>query len=363
MKITSVEIKSYTLRYKEVFKIAKGDLEGAPLVFIFIQTDEGVTGVGYAPGSAPFIDGETQESVAAAVTGIMKPVLVGQDPTDIEAIMTEIDKRLQFNYRAKAGVEIALYDLLGKILNVPLFKLWGGLCRDKVPVVRMVGIASPDLMAAKAKDLVAQGFGYLKIKIGKDTKGDITRVRAIRAAVGPDVGLFVDANQGYTVKEAINVLKALEDMDIFLVEQPVRADDFEGLALVRKSTSIPVEADESVRTFSDVLNIIRLGAADFISLKPFKFGGFRPMRKIATLCESANIKCVVGTTPGSSLIDAANVHFIASLPYIDTPAEIGESFRMANDPVTGLQISNGFALVPNSPGIGITLTRESHLQM
>jgi len=139
----------------------------------------------------------------------------------------------------------------------------------------------------------------------------------------------------------------------------LKADDIEGLALVRKSIGIPVEADESVRNLSDVLSIIKLGAADFVSLKPFKFGGFRPMRKILTLCEAANIKCLVGTTPGSSLIDAANVHFITSSPSIDSPCEIGESFRMQNDPVTGLKIINGFANILYGPGIGINLELEA----
>ena len=359
MKIVRVEIRPYRLRYKEAFSLATGDLEDAPLVFILVHTDEGLTGVGYAPGSAPFIDGETQESIVTAITHIMEPVLLGQDPCNIEQMMTDVDRKLQFNYRSKAGVEIALYDLLGKSLNLPLFKLWGGLCRENVPVLRMVGIASPDAMAARAKNLVDQGFCYLKIKIGRDTKGDLDRIRAIRDAVGTKIGIYVDANQGYTVKEAITTMRALEKYEISLVEQPVRADDIEGLALVRKSIGIPVEADESVRNLSDVLSIIKLGAADFVSLKPFKFGGFRPMRKILTLCEAANIKCLVGTTPGSSLIDAANVHFITSSPSIDSPCEIGESFRMQNDPVTGLKITNGFANILYGPGIGINLELEA----
>jgi L-alanine-DL-glutamate epimerase-like enolase superfamily enzyme len=359
MKITSVEVKHHKLKYKESFSITGGDLEYAPLVFIRIGTDEGLTGVSYAPGSAPFVDGETRESVEAAVARIFAPVLKGQDPCDIERLMTEVDKKILFNNRAKAGVEIALYDLLGKTLNVPLYKLWGGLCKEEVPIKRMVGIASPDVMASKAKDLVSQGYHHLKVKIGKDPKGDVGRIQAIREAVGPKAAISVDANQGYTVKNAIKTLRALEPYDITLAEQPVRTDDLEGLALVRKSVGIPIEVDESVRTLSDALNIIKLGAADFISLKPFKMGGFRIMHKIMGLCEAANVKCLVGTTPGSSLIEAANVHFIASSSYIDVACEIGEFARMQNDPVTGLEISHGVAKVPRGPGLGIQLQMEA----
>jgi len=135
----------------------------------------------------------------------------------------------------------------------------------------------------------------------------------------------------------------------------VRTDDLEGLALVRKSVGIPIEVDESVRSLSDALNIIRLGAADFISLKPFKMGGFRVLKKILGLCEAANVKCLVGTTPGSRLIEAANVHFIVSTPYIDVACEIGEFVRMQNDPVTGLEVSNGSAKIPSGPGLGVNL--------
>ena len=355
MKITGVEIRHHKLRYKETFSIAGGDLEYAPLVFILIHTDEGLTGVSYAPGSAPFVDGETHESVSAAVTRLFEPVLKGRDPYDIEGLMTEIDKKILFNNRAKAGVEIALYDLLGKMLNVPLYNLWGGKCRENVPIKRMVGIASPDTMASKASDLVNQGYHHLKVKIGKDPKGDIDRIRAVREAVGPRAAICVDANQGYTVMDAITTLRAIERYDITLAEQPIRSDDLEGLVLVRKAIGIAIEVDESVRGLSDALNIIRLGAADFISLKPFKMGGFRVLRKILALCEAANVKCLVGTTPGSRLVEAANVHFIVSSPYIDVACEIGEFIRMQNDPVTGLEVANGAAKIPSGPGLGINL--------
>jgi L-alanine-DL-glutamate epimerase-like enolase superfamily enzyme len=359
VKISSVELKPYQLRHKEGFSSALGHVEVAPVVFILVHTDEGMTGIGYAPGSAPFYCGETQESIMAAIAQFMAPVVKGRDPFDIAQMMIDIDKSLRLNLRAKAGLEIALYDLLGKILNIPLFKFWGGLCKENIPIMRMVGIASPDIMAQKAQELVNQGFRHLKVKLGKDPKSDIDRIKAIRETMeDPDVSICVDANQGYTVKEAIATIRAIEKYDVKLVEQPVRADDLEGLATVRKAVGIPIEVDESVRSLSDVLNVIKLGAADFISLKPLEMGGFRRVHKILALCEAANLKCLVGTTPGSSFIDSANAHFIASSPYLDFPCEIGESLRMQNDPVTGLKIQNGSAMIPEGPGLGIHLSLE-----
>ncbi len=165
MKIKRVEVKPFDLRYREAFSLSRGSLEAAPLAFILVTSDEDLRGISYAPGSAPFIDGETVESIAAAVNNVIAPAIIGRDPSDIESIMADIDRRLVFNYRAKAGVELAIYDLLGKALGLPLFKLWGGMCREKVPVARMVGIASPEVMAQRAKELVEEGFRYLKVKV------------------------------------------------------------------------------------------------------------------------------------------------------------------------------------------------------
>lgn len=355
MKITSLDLKPYQLIYREGFSIASGHLDHAPVVYILVHTDEGVTGLGYASGSATFYCGETQESIMAAIGRIMEPIIRGRDPFDIEPMMTEIDRDLRLNLRAKAGLEMALYDLIGKILSLPLYRLWGGLCKREVLVTRMLGIASPEAMASKARDMVREGFKSLKVKLGKDPKNDIDRVRAVREAVGPDVALCADANQGYTVKDAIRTIRGIEQYEIRWIEQPVLADDLDGLALVRKSVAVPIEADESVRSLSDAMNLIKKEAADFVSLKPSEMGGFRKIRKILALCEAANVKCLIGTAPGSSLIDAANAHFIASSSLINLPCELGESLRMQNDPVSGLKIENGMAWVPEGPGIGIQL--------
>ena len=355
MKITNVDLKPYRLKYREKFKIASGHLDHAPVVYMLVHTDEGVTGLGYASGSAPFYCGETQESITAAVKGIMEPVIKGRDPFDIELMMTEIENGLRLNLRAKAGLEIALYDLVGKILDLPLYKLWGGLCRREITVTRMLGIGSPEGVASKAAELMNKGFKSFKIKIGKDPKGDIDRVRAVREAVGPDVILCADANQGYTVKDAIRTIRGIEQYEICYVEQPVPADDLDGLALIRKSVAVPIQADESVRSLSDALNLIKKEAADIISLKPSEIGGFRKIRKVLAICEAANVQCLIGPAPGSSFLDAANTHFAASCPLIGLPCELGEFLRMQNDPVSGLKIEGGMAHVPEGPGLGIHL--------
>jgi L-alanine-DL-glutamate epimerase-like enolase superfamily enzyme len=355
MKITDVRIVHKTLRYKQEFHIALAILRQADICFIIIDTDEDVRGIGYAPGSAPVIAGEIPESIHAIVLNIFRPLLLGEDPRNIEELMYKIDKSARYNARAKAGIDFALHDLVAKRLNIPLYQFLGGKCRSEIPVMRMVGMGTPRQMVQDAVQLVNEGYKYLKLKVGDGITVDTSRLKAVREAIGNDITIVADANQAYDVKTAISAANRMSEFGLAMIEQPVPWFDFKGLATVRKNVNVMVEADESARDIHDVLRLIEMEAVDFINIKPPELGGLRNAKKVAMICEAANVGCLVGTTPGSRYIDACEAHFIASTRTISFGCEIGEFNRMIEDPVDGLEVKNGCITVPEGVGVGVKI--------
>ncbi|MFC1816027.1 mandelate racemase/muconate lactonizing enzyme family protein [Thermodesulfobacteriota bacterium] len=356
MIITEVRLTPKVLPYKgEGWRISTGPIKESRMVFVEIITDKGIIGQGCTSSGPPFISGESQESIVSIVENVFSKQLIGKSPYDVEQIMAQLDKAAYMNYRAKAGVDMALFDLIGKSLGVPVQNILGSSQRKNIPVMRLIGLKEPDDMAADAQTLVDQGYKALKIKIGENKPVDIKRVEAIRSKIPGDIALTLDLNCAYRPKEAIELMNELTQFNISLVEQPVNRDDIEGLAFVRENTRIPIEVDESVITLADAARIARLGAADFISVKLLKMGGIHKAKKIAAVCEAFGIGCVLGTTPGSQLIDIASAHFFLSTANIWWAAEIGEFIRMQDDPVSGLELKEGCLEIPEGPGFGVSI--------
>ncbi|MFC1814477.1 mandelate racemase/muconate lactonizing enzyme family protein [Thermodesulfobacteriota bacterium] len=354
MVIKEVRVTPRVLPYKEKgWRIATGPIEAARTVFVRIITDDDIIGEGYTSAGAPFISGESIASIVNVTEDVFSKLLVGRDPYDIEAIMQELDKAVYMNYRAKAGIDLALHDLVGKSLEIPVQNLLGSSQRQSIPVMRLIGLKEPKAMAADAQALADQGYMAFKVKIGEDTDSDIKRVEAIRKAISSESTITVDMNGAYQPKEAVELIKALTQYDVALVEQPVKRDNIEGLVFVRQRVPIPIEVDESVISLADTARIAKLGAADFISVKLLKMGGIHKAKKIAAVCEAFGLGCVVGTTPGSQLIDIANGHFFLSTANVWWAAEIGEFVRMKDDPVSGATLKDGCLELPEGPGFGV----------
>jgi L-Ala-D/L-Glu epimerase len=254
---------------------------------------------------------------------------------------------------------VALHDLAARALGVPVYQLIGGLVRESIPVLRIVALKEPDEMALNAQKLVDQGYRYLKVKIGGEPGKDVARVAAIRQQVGPDVHVTLDANQSYAPKEAIRVIRRLEPYDIDLVEQPVRADDFDGLAQVTRAVDTPIEADESAKSLTDVFRLLQMRAADSISIKLMKLGGIRNAKLAAGMCQATGVRCRVGAAVGSRIVNAACMHYIASTPNVGYACEVGEFARLLNDPAEGLEIDGGVLRVPHGPGLGVTVRQRA----
>ena len=317
-----------------------------------IHSDEAALGIGY--GTEVRHLGITFAGAQAAIE-IFADNLRGQNPFDIELCLTKMDRALEGHLQAKAAVDIALHDLKAKALNIPLFQLLGGLVREEIQILRILALKEPDEMAANATRLVKQGFSYLKIKVDGDIPKDVRRVQAIRRAVGDEAHLTIDANQSYTPKDAIRALKRMEEFGVELAEQPVRADDWQGLAQVTKSVDCLVEADESAQNLQQAYILASQGIVDSISIKIHKMGGLRNAKAIADICRAAGVRCRIGALVGSRILTAAGMHFVASTSNIDYACELGEFSRLLNDPAEGMELIGGMGRVPSGVGLGVQL--------
>jgi L-Ala-D/L-Glu epimerase len=334
------------------WRFALGGTAASEGFVLRLTADDETEGLGYC--ASAFHYGVSIGGLRSALEAFI-PHLIDRDPFDVEPIMSELDHVLYHNLQAKAAVDVALHDLMARSLGTPVYRLLGGLVRESIPVLRILALKEPDEMAANAQKLVDQGYRYLKIKVGGDERQDVARLRAIRAQVGPDVHFTIDANQSYGPKEAIRTIKRMEEFGLDLVEQPVRADDFEGLATVTRAVDTVVEADESARTVPDIFRLIQMRAVDSISIKLMKLGGFRACKTVAGMCQAADVRCRVGAAVGSRIANAACIHFVASTPNIDYACELGEFARLLDDPAEGLEIERGELRVPHTPGLGVTI--------
>jgi L-alanine-DL-glutamate epimerase-like enolase superfamily enzyme len=238
---------------------------------------------------------------------------------------------------------------------VPLHVLFGGAVRDQVPILRILAIKTPTEMAVQAQKLVDRGYRYLKIKVHGDVEEDVARVAAIRSQVGHGVHLTIDANQSYAPKDAITALNRMAEHRIDLVEQPVAADDFAGLALVTRSVPVTVEADEAAGSLREIFELVSRRAVDAVSLKIPKLGGLRNTLAAARICEAAQIKHRLGAAVGSRLLSAQALHLACALPGVDYACELGEFDRLLDDPFTGLEVADGVLRLPAGAGSGVNL--------
>ena len=334
-------------------------------VIVRVETDEGITGVGEAATDIGFF-GEPLEEVRSAIDIHMGPRIIGRDPFDREGILDQIDFR--GNSCARSGIDLAIHDLLGRALGIPVSALIGGRAKDRVPVSVEIAGGSPEDMAALCVECVGKGIRAFKPKIGGYPQQDADRLRAIREAVGPGVSIRADANQGYSAKEAIQLCRLAEryDVGLELLEQPVPYWDLVGMAEVRRNVDTLIEADESAYTIHDVMNIIRAEAADVINIKIAKAGGLYNAKKIAALAEAAGLQCVLGTAFGLAPKIAAKLHLASSIIRMLDAVEFTEIIlheSLALPPYDSLfapPLEDGCMKVPEGPGLGVELD-ESRL--
>jgi L-alanine-DL-glutamate epimerase-like enolase superfamily enzyme len=321
------------------FGIARGTQSAYRAVWVRLTDGDGTEGWGEANPSSYY--GETADTVVAALARL-KPLLADADPFDLETIELKLWTSLKHNASARAAISGALHDLVGKKLGVPVWKLWG-LDPAKAPRSSFtIGIDSPDVITAKVRE--AAPYPILKIKVG--TGNDETILQAVRAAA-PDKTLRVDANCGWTAKQAIASLPMLAVYNVELIEQPLQPDDLEGLALVRRHSPVPIIADESCRTAADIPRLA--GVVDGINIKLAKCGSLREALRMIAVARAHHMTVMVGCMIETSIGIAQAAHFTPLLDVVD----LDGAALLKNDPFTGASIAGGVMKLPSGPGLGV----------
>lgn len=365
MKI--LEIKTLPVKVavdRRVGQVAdrKGFRFQSRLLMIFVRTSNGLEGIGEVTAS-PNWSGETSLGAKSLIDDHFATRLIGEDPRRIRHCLDRIAP-IHGNPFAKAGLEMALFDILGKSLGVPVYQLLGGSVRASLLPLRFpVMPVGPQLSADVSLRMVREGYRTIKLKVGHDPlDDDLERVRLVREAVGEDIRITVDANGGWSVNQAIRAAPRLEELGVLFVEQPVDRLDLEGLAEVRRKIRLPVMADESVFTVQDALRCIQLRAADIISVYPGKNGGLLNTLTIASLAEAAGVHCAIGSNLEWDVGSAAMAHACAAIPNICVERYaadiIGPEFHTERAIENSLITQPAHVSTPQGPGLGVVVNRK-----
>ena len=333
----------------------------SPFLLVKVHTDEGLVGLGEV-SCTPGWSGEDQVTAAHMVQTYLSPLLVGENPTDVERLTARLRVGVANNPFTKSAIEMALWDILGKSVGLPVYRLLGGPVRDFVPTKFSVSGQPPEHAAEIAAWAVEQGFRTMKVKVGIEPEGDVARVRAVREAVGPSVRLGVDANGGWSPRVAVQTIRRLAEFGIYFAEQPVAPVDVAWLADVRRQVQVPVMADESIYSLQDAMAVARAGAADVLSVYIGKGGGIGPARKVAAVAEAAGLTCTVGSNLEMGVASAAMIHLALATPGIgaeEFPCDILSPFLYEGDFLAEpLPIWAGEARAPERPGLGVELDED-----
>jgi L-alanine-DL-glutamate epimerase-like enolase superfamily enzyme len=356
VRITKIETIAVRTPMREPLVWPGGTRHSASGLLVLIHTDEGIVGVGEAPGP-------TVPTIQTIIDAELTQFLIGQDPSRVEWLVHRMEEFARNWSRiaayAIAGVEIALLDLKGKALDVPVAELLGGFCRDRVPVVGYLFLDSPEANASKAGAFVDAGYTELKLKVGRDFGQDHDTLAAIRDRVGPDVKIRIDANMIWSVPAAIKWIRGLEAFDLQYVEQPVPDFDVEGLAQVRRSVAVPIAADEACTDLRSALELIKADACDVLVVYPSEAGGLRRAHQIGAVAEAAGKWCAIGSWAELGVATAGNVHVVAASSNYPFASDTHYPLQELDVLVDRLEMSDGLVEAPRSPGLGVELDPEA----
>ena len=363
MKITQVEAIPVNVPLKQglTTKTSHGEHIDSPYVIVRVHTDEGLVGLGEAT-LAPRWSGETSPGCVAILRGLIGPALVGEDATQISHLRQKMDRVIRLNPFTKAAVEMALWDLCGKAAGLPVYQLLGGKVRDEMPIKLVIGSFDVPQAVDLARQFLDRGVKCLKVKVGLNPELDLERVRAVRELAGRHIPIGIDANCGWTVPQARQMLKRLSEFDILFAEQPVSTADRRALATLRRDTDIPIMADESVFTLNDAWHLTSERAVDILSVYPGKHGGIQATVEIANVAKGAGIACSMGSNLELGIGTAAMLHVGAAISTIDSehfPGDfIGPIYHETDLLKTPLILGPETARVPDGPGLGVELDDE-----
>jgi D-galactarolactone cycloisomerase len=362
MKIT--DVKTIRLRANipqegQVFS-RSGVRSSRSTTLVQIETDQGIGGLGSCSGN-----GELLEFIIAR---ILKPLLIGMDPTEIDGIWDKAYVRgghKEFGTRgigvvALSGIDIALWDILGKVRKGPIYQLLGGKCRDKVPVyATALYPEEPARVATRARIFADQGFQGVKIKVGFDLGQDMRMVRAVRGELGKDFRIMTDANQGYALGVGLKAAEAFAEYDAFWLEEPLFVEDVAGHALIREKGKTPIAVGENLHMGYAFEDFVVRGAVDVLQPDVARAGGITEIRKIAAMAAKHNVPLSFHTW-GDAVALAASVHLSAALKGC-TVMELDCTYNPLRSELLAepVQFERGFMFPPDKPGLGIELDAEA----
>ena len=354
-RIKSIEAIAVSLPMLHPMKMAGVLITSADNVLVRIETDSGHIGWGEA-ASAPTMTGETMESMAVAVR-YMVPALTGCAIADIARANELMDQAMYGNQAAKAAVEMAWHDALGRLTGQAVYDLLGGKRREQVPALWMLGTGNADADIEEATRKSQAGYVAYKIKVGVNTpQADAERTRRLCAALGTGKLISADANQGWTVEQAATYVRAVADTTLDFLEQPVRGSDLAGMAQVAAASRIPIGFDEGAHSLADIARHHEMRAARGGSLKAIKLGGLRPVYQAAVLCESLGMKVNLACKVAESGIGTAAVlHLAAAIPSLDWGVSLTSQYLAEDIVHTPLSFANGYATIPAGAGLGVEI--------
>ncbi len=361
MRITAIEIFETKIPLPHPYKLSQryGTMAYTEPTVVKVHTDAGLIGLGEADAWAGFTS-ETPQTVSAVLRHDLAPRLLGEDATNILKIHETMNFFMRENHMAKGAIDMAVYDLLGKEAGLPVYRLLGGELRQEVPIMGAFGGDSPEEAAACALAEKSKGYHSLMCKVGRDPLKDAECFLAVRAAVGKDYPLILDANQGWTLAEAKKFISLAADGEPVLFEQPLVAADIEGMAQLRRVSPVPVSVDESLTDFAAAQEIIKRGAADVFSVKVSKNGGIREARRIIELARDHGIPILFNSMLEEGITQAASLNLALTTENL---FEWGHAYfsplRLEADisSYTSL-IRNGRVSAPSAPGLGVEVLED-----
>ncbi|QBK24671.1 mandelate racemase/muconate lactonizing enzyme family protein [Ureibacillus thermophilus] len=358
MNIKRIEILAVHFPLVKPFIVSYGTYPKMPSIIVKLTTDDGLVGWGESVPDE-HVTGETFESTFHVLKHSLAPAMLNENPCHFEAIHEKMDRIVKGSPSAKAAIDIACFDLVGKKLGVPVYQLIGGRFHKKFPITHVLSIDEPDKMADEAQEKVQEGYRSFKMKVGTEVERDVERIKAVRQRVGEHIAIRVDVNQGWVnSSNTLKALRYLESLGIDWVEQPVLADDIDGMMEVKSKSRIPLMIDEGLCSFRDMREIIAKKAADKVNIKLMKCGGIYPAAKLATMAEMAGIECQIGSMVESSIASAAGFHVAFSKKIIKS-VELTGPLKFKTD-IGDLKESYKIPYIELSdkPGLGVQVDED-----
>ena len=362
MRINKVELNHIAIALFEPYTLSKryGTISHGHAIIVRLTTDDGLVGLGEADPLPPFT-AETPATVMGVIRDILTPYVLGKDPRQVVRLNQDMDSCVTGNLMARGAVDMALHDLAGKTFGVPAHLMLGGCCHAELPLFAAIGGGSPEIDMQAIQRWIDRGIRYIMIKMGAGSIAqDIERMRRAADAFKGQARFIVDANQGWTVPQALSFAEATAHWAPELIEQPVDASNLEGLNRIRQRSRSPLSADESLSGLNDAAQLIRSQAADVFSLKVSKNGGLSRTKKIAVVAEAFGVDCLMNSMLEFGVTQAASLQVGCTLPNLfDFGHAYGSVLRMSDD-ITDFDgnLHDGRVRVPGDKGLGIRLDVE-----